>query len=309
MLSSINPRTLGIAIALASVVIGAGWQLATRAGASRVLHPFDLMLMRYIIPALILMPLLLRNGFTLPNMSAIHQCTVIASGGLGFGLAAVHGAQWAPAAHMGVLVSGSTPMFVAILLWLVLHKTPNKRLLFGIGLLCTGALLVSSHQIQGNSGFALSSNVLLGDALFVTASILWAIYTVALSKTSINPLHLAAVVTFWSAIGITIIWTIANGLGGPTGWAVSRFANAGTNAIVWHGFMQGIVGGILGTLSYLWVARLLGPVTASGIGAAVPAMTAIGAWLLLAEPLTPLMLLGVGSTVAGILVAQVWAKR
>ncbi|MEO5671000.1 MAG: hypothetical protein ABIR26_09955, partial [Ramlibacter sp.] len=51
-----KPALRGWAAALLMVLIGAGWQLATRAGARAALAPVDLALLRYAIPALLLAP-------------------------------------------------------------------------------------------------------------------------------------------------------------------------------------------------------------------------------------------------------------
>jgi hypothetical protein len=52
----------GVFAALAAVVIGAGWHVATRLGVTTSLHPVDLALLRYGVPALIMLPVLLKTG-------------------------------------------------------------------------------------------------------------------------------------------------------------------------------------------------------------------------------------------------------
>ena len=54
-----NSNTLlGLLAGLAAALIGAGWQLASRYGVTTTLGPMELAALRYLVPALVLMPLL-----------------------------------------------------------------------------------------------------------------------------------------------------------------------------------------------------------------------------------------------------------
>ena len=99
----------GVAAAFATVLIGAGWQVATRLGTTTSLQPVDLALMRYCVPAILLAPVWWRVR---PVPSGIDRRVLIAmlvGGGLPFGLLGMAGSQFAPVAHMGALLPGSMP--------------------------------------------------------------------------------------------------------------------------------------------------------------------------------------------------------
>jgi drug/metabolite transporter (DMT)-like permease len=109
----------GVACALAAALLGAGWQLATRHGVTTTLGPWDLACLRYGVPALVLLPLWLRTGLKPRGMGGLALALLVAGGGLPFGLLVVGGAQYAPAAHLGVFMAGTMPLFTALLAWIV----------------------------------------------------------------------------------------------------------------------------------------------------------------------------------------------
>lgn len=105
---------IGLLAALAAALIGSGWQIASRHGVTTTLGPLELAVLRYGIPALVLLPLLLRTGLFPQGLPRGRLGLLVLGGGLPFGLLALAGAQWAPAAHMGVFMAGSVPLFTAL---------------------------------------------------------------------------------------------------------------------------------------------------------------------------------------------------
>src|SRR5262245_6327129 len=115
----------GLLAGLASALIGGGWQIATRHSTTATgVAPADLALLRYAIPAVILLPVLWRAWPKLRRTDGRCLLLMAAGGGLPFGLLAIGGTQFAPAAHMGVLVAGAAPLFAAGLAWCVWREVP-----------------------------------------------------------------------------------------------------------------------------------------------------------------------------------------
>ena len=52
----------GAAWGLLAALIGAGWMVMTRFGLQQSLNAYDLIAFRYTVPAIVLLPLLFRNG-------------------------------------------------------------------------------------------------------------------------------------------------------------------------------------------------------------------------------------------------------
>ncbi len=86
----------GVACALAAVFIGAGWHVATRLGVTTSLHPVDLALLRYGVPAIVMLPVLFQTGLMPKGAPKGWLTLVICGAGLPFGLLAMAGSQFAP---------------------------------------------------------------------------------------------------------------------------------------------------------------------------------------------------------------------
>ncbi|MEP0049844.1 MAG: DMT family transporter, partial [Roseobacter sp.] len=169
----------GLAAWVICVIVGASWQLATRLGVTTSLTPIDLALLRYALPTLVLLPILLRQGFGTKGKPIWVPTLVIIGGGLPFGLLGMAGAQFAPASHMGAVLPGSMPVFVALLSAIVLGERFGRNRIIGLTAIVFGVACVVGTSFAGTAG---GTDVLVGDALFIMAGVFWAIYTVAYRK-------------------------------------------------------------------------------------------------------------------------------
>ena len=109
-----NKNTLlGILAAMAASVIGSAWQIASRHAVTTTLAPLDLAFLRYCIPTLMLLPLVIRTGLFPANLSRLKLLFLVAGGGLPFVFVGLTGARFAPVAHMGILLAAVMPVFTA----------------------------------------------------------------------------------------------------------------------------------------------------------------------------------------------------
>jgi drug/metabolite transporter (DMT)-like permease len=287
-------RRLGWLCAAAGVAVAAAWQLSTRKAALGQLAPFDLLILRYSVAALVLLPWLFKHGFWPRQLPVAKTLVMLTSGGLGFGLLAIHALKLAPVAHFGALVPGTVPIFVAALCWWLFDERIQGKSIIALAVLMLGVMLVSTGGVWNSTG---SEWVWLGDLMFVGAAAMWAVYSVNGRSAGLEPLHLSGLVAFWSTPVIAIIWLLAPG---------SLLPQASWTLIVHQGLMQGVLGGVIGTVLFLTSLKHLGTTDAASAGAATPAVVAVGGWLLLGEGLNPVAVFGVGLTVVGILAAQRW---
>ncbi len=279
---------LGLLAWTATVLIGASWQLATRLGVTTTLSPVDLALLRYVIPAVALFPVLMRHGIVPKDTSLWALALIVVGGGLPFGLLGMAGAQFAPASHMGALLPGSMPVFVALLSALFLGERFGVNRLFGLSIITAGvACVVSSTFLRTTGG----SNVLLGDSLFISAGVLWAIYTVAYKKSGLDPWYGAALVCFWSSVPIVPIWFFSPN----AALLVAPFHDVFLQVLA-----QGLLAGLLGLAAYGAAIRHLGASVAGASGAVVPVMTAFGGVVFLNETLSLLTGIGIACVVSGL---------
>ena len=278
----------GLLAWLITVTVGAGWQLATRFGVTTTLTPIDLALLRYVIPAIALFPILVRHGFWVKDRPLWILALIVIGGGLPFGLLGMAGAQFASASHMGALLPGSMPIFVALLSVVFLGERFGRGRILGLGIIILGVACVVGATLFGTTG---GSNVLLGDALFISAGVFWAIYTVAYRKSGLDPWRGAALICFWSSILVLPIWIMS-----PS----AALLDAPLPDIALQVAAQGILAGLIGLAAYGAAIRHLGASVAAVSGAVVPALTAIGGYLLLGEALSWLTAIGVASVAVGI---------
>ncbi|MEM8730202.1 MAG: DMT family transporter [Pseudomonadota bacterium] len=276
----------GVFAWLVTVTVGASWQLATRFGVTTTLSPIDLALLRYCIPAIVLCPVLMRHGFRPASLSWGTIALIVIGGGLPFGLLGMVGAQFAPASHMGALLPGSMPLFVALLsaVWLGEHFTQTRVL--GLAAITAGVACVVGPTLFGAAG-----QVLVGDGLFLLAGLFWAVYTVAYRSSGLDPWHGAALICFWSALLAVPIWLLSPG---------ASLWSAPFPDIALQIFAQGILAGLVGLAAYGAAISHLGASIAAVSGAAVPVLTAIGGYVLLGEPLSWSTGLGVICVAVGI---------
>jgi len=278
----------GVFAWIATILIGASWQLATRFGVTTTLMPIDLALLRYVIPAVALLPVLFRMGFLPTGVPLWTLLLIVAGGGLPFGLLGMAGAQFAPASHMGALLPGSMPVFVALLSVLILGERFGKGRIIGLGVIVIGVVCVVGAALSGSEG---GPSVLFGDALFILAGVFWAVYAVAYRKSGFDPWHGAALICFWSAILIAPLWAIM-----PN----TTLLSVPLPDLALQVAAQGVLAGLLGLAAYGSAIRHLGASVAAVSGAVVPALTALGGLVLLGEPLSMLTGLGVALVAGGI---------
>ncbi|MGE0723374.1 MAG: DMT family transporter [Alphaproteobacteria bacterium] len=280
---------LGTLAALASVAIGAGWQVATRLGTTTTLDPLDLALFRYLVPALVLAPIWLRRGLVPQGASPGVLAILVAGAGLPFGLIAMVGARYAPVAHMGVLLPATMPLFVAMLSAFAFGETFSGRRRIGFVLIVAGVTAIGLPALADRS-----TGAWRGDALFLLAALLWSIYTVAYRRSGLDPWTAAATVSAWSATLVLPLWLLGGG---------ERIAATPPADLAFQVMMQGIVAGIGGLAIYAIAVRNLGPTRAATSGALVPAAAALGGHLVLGETIDWLSVLGIAAAASGVALA------
>lgn len=286
---------IGLLAALAAALLGSGWQIISRHGVTTALGPLELAILRYGVPALVLLPLLVKTGLFPARLPRRRLGLLVLGGGMPFGLLVLAGAQWAPAAHMGVLVAGSVPLFTAF----------GARLAHGeriTGVRMAGLLLIGGGMaVFGFGGLGDAVHTWRGDLLFVLAAMAWAVYTLAFRGSGLTPWQGAALINAWSSL---LLLPVLLAFGAP------KLLTAPWGDVAWQALGQGVVAGLLGIVTYMAAIARLGAARASLSAALVPVSTALGAAWLLGEPLGALTLAASGLVACGVALASgVWGRR
>jgi drug/metabolite transporter (DMT)-like permease len=281
---------LGWTAAFAMVFIGAGWQLATRFGAAGGFNPLDLALLRYLVPALLLAPVWWRlfsgQVRAQPKRTWQHLALIVVGSGLPFGLLVMTGARYAPVSHMAALLPGFIPLLMIAGTSALTGKLPARTQMLAAAVVFAGVSLVS-----GMWSTVGSSQVWLGDFLFVCAALLWSIYSLAFRSLGLTGWQGAALVSFWSALAVVPLWL----------WhADTKLWSVSTQALLLQVAWQGVLAGTLGIAAYGYAMRVLGPTRPAVVGALVPVVSSIGGVWLLGETMDSAAWCGVALVTAGI---------
>lgn len=188
------------------------------------------------------------------------------------------------------LLANLASIFVTLAVWIFLRQRPTRLFLAGLAAALTGVLLLVHSSLE------FSATGLVGDALGVVTAMFYAGYILAvkaLRDRGETTLHLMAVTTTLTAI---VLFPVALATGEQLfpktaeGWL-----NLLGLALVSHAAGQGLIAYALAHL----------PAAFSSLSLLFqPVMAALFAWLLLAEPLAPLQVVGGLIVLAGIYLAR-----
>lgn len=281
------------------VLVWAGFALSVRAISSTALAPADVAMIRFLVPALVLLPWLPQRIKQFRQVSKTNLLLVLI-GGVPFFLIASAGGALTSAAYVGTLIAGTSPLFVAMIGVLFFKQSLSAKTLVSLGVIVAGAavlVLSRTGADQGSllNGLGLQSPLLQGVGYLLSAAIMWAAYTIGLKRSGLDAIGNALLVAWCSPILllICVLTDIA-----PTAIGQFSFADAFPFIVV-----QGLGVGVIATVGYSYAINLLGAEKSATIGSFAPVLTALLAVPLLGESVSPMLLLGIGITVCGVILA------
>lgn len=310
----LSSRAKGLAAAVVTVAMWTAFIIIARASAAGSLTPLDLAAARIAGAGMVLLPwgwwLLQKNRAAALDTSAATQPvsslfglsplslrqTALAGvfGAVLYAMFSYAGFFYAPAAHASVLMPGSLPLWTAILAVIVLREriTPSRAI--GLLLIVAGDLLVGGRSLlQAFSG----GEVWKGDLLFMSAAFCWACYTIIVRRHRLEAVRATIAITVFAMFSFVPVYALLVGLG----LLSSHFATAPLGEVLFQMLFQGVGSVVISGITFTLMVGYFGPVRSTMITALVPGLSALGAVLFLAEPLSLNLLLGLGLVTAGIL--------
>ncbi len=281
---------LGVSCALGAVIIWASWMAITRLGVTTSLSAQDVTMLRFGIAGLLLSPVILRKGFSIKKLGLFRFLILVCGAGAPYSLVASSGLIYAPAAHAGILIPGVMPLFVAILAMLIFQEKFTKQRLTGYGLILGGLLVIA-----GIGSMTYQVSYFAGHMLMLSASLMWACYTLVLRQSQLDALHAAAIVAVSSMILFTPFYFFMNGF--------NIIHLPMTDIAIQAGF-QGIVATIFALYLFGKAISLLGAPLAASFGALVPVLAALIAIPILGEWPSILEWTGIGIVTGGVYLAS-----
>jgi drug/metabolite transporter (DMT)-like permease len=308
----ISAKTVGIMAAVVTILIWSSFIVIARASAKGSLLPLDMVFLRFIGAAIVLLPwgwLIVRSqrqlaATTKETMAlswlglspyAFKLTALVGTiGGVGYAMLAYSGFFFAPAAHASVLLPGTLPLSTALVaLWLLKDRiTPTRAL--GLGLIFGGDLLVGGTSLlkafEGGETWK-------GDLLFLAASTCWAFYSVIARKHALDAVKATIAITVFTAVTYVPVYAVLMGFNGIS----SRLVAAPWSEIAFQTVFQGVGSVVISGISFTKMIQYFGPVRSTMLTALVPGLSALGAVFFLGEPLNTSLLAGLALVTFGIL--------
>ena len=249
-----------------------------------MLTSWDIALLRFGVGASIAVFFLPR--ILLPPLKVIALFSLF--GGIGYAVVVYAAFRLAPAAHASVLLPGTLPFLTAIIAWLWLGERFTGPRQAALLIVFAGIVLTAADSLS--LGMHVSPAQILGDALFLCGSSLWAIFTLLLARYPMPPLAATVTTTLGSAAVYLPVWLL---------FLPSNLALASAREIIIQAAYQGVLVVFIAMLLYTFAVRSLGSQTVALLMAFVPVISALAAVPVLGEPLPLLTLTGLGAVTVG----------
>lgn len=263
-----------------TMLIWAGFALSVRTIGKSPLTTADVALLRFGIPSLLLLPFLPSRWAKLSSLNPLHILMILVGSGLPFFYAASTGGASTSAAYVGALIPGASPIFVALLAYILYAQKVSMWKIF-----CLMIIGISIAALLSSDSGDLGSNVLKGSTILLGASCLWAVYTLGLRKVEMD------------AIGCTILLCIPSFLILVTlvlcDVVPTHIGQFSLDEALPFILVQGLGVGVLASLTYSYAIQTIGADKSAVIGSMTPAVASLLAIPLLGEELDLNTIVGV----------------
>ena len=264
---------LGLVAAAVAVTIWAGWISATRLAMTERVDPVVLSLCRNAVPAVLLLPLILRRGIV-PRGASPGAVALMALGwGTPFVLLCGAGLQTVPASLFAPLTPGPAPILVALILAGMFRERLSPAVLTGLVLVALSLALILGQWLVAADRAALA-----GAPWLLAASCGLALYSVNFMRSGLTPAEATGYVGLWS-LPLLVPFALLR----PEAFAGPSLSEWGLHLLV-----QGLLAGVVAALAYAVAIRHLGTVRGSMANAMMPVAAALAGMWLLGERLSPL---------------------
>ena len=289
----LSERLRGYLAACVVVLCWSGFNIVSRFGSKGVFTPFDLAAMRFGVSGAIALPLFLS---WVPMRDWPRYLAIACLGGLGYGVLVYSGFAFAPTAHAGVFVNGGIPFWTITLVTAMAGWKIQRHMVISLALSTCGLVLISFDSLF----HAHQAGMWIGDVLFLTAALLWAIFGLLMRRWQLRP-HLAILgLASFSCVIYLPVYLL---------WLPKTIATAPAFDIGLQCVYQGIIAALLAGWMYSYANLKIGAASASMMLALVPGVSALGAIPILGEALTLTIAAGILLVSCGALLGALPAQN
>lgn len=278
----IKNRQQGYGFALAAACIWAGFILVSRMGGISELLPYDVIAIRYITCAGILLPIWwFKYRFAVFTPQLIITSLV---GGVAYTLCAFSGFQLASASHAAILLPGMMPLFIIILSFLINKESHGLQKWLGIGIITLGVLVLFAGELGLFSGVInININTLLGDGWLIAAAFFWAVFSVLIKRWKITPWQVTVSLALLTSLFYLPVYFA---------FLPKAFSAASWSDILLQVFYQGIMATIVQMIIYVKAVERIGPSGMGSVMSIVPVISGVSAIFLFDEQVSVELVMG-----------------
>ena len=220
---------LGYAAIITTLFLWSGFFLSLRGGAISDLQPADIALARFLIPAAVLLPFVLKSMNQIRAVPSKYLLGIIVGSGLPYLLIAGTAMHYAPVSHGSALIPGTLPLFVSAIAVLCYQQPLSQHRIIGLSAVLLGILVF----LLSNLGAEYNWLQLKGHSLFLVGSLMWAIFTISARVANLNAYVCAG---FVSVISFAML-VIAVGFG----WLDSYLATTPIKQWPWNELVLSLI--------------------------------------------------------------------
>lgn len=282
-------RIQGVVWAILAVAIWSGSLVLLRLGVTTSLNAYDLTALRFFTAALLLLPVILKQGFAFGRLGVSGMFLMIAGFGAPYVILISLALTTAPASAAGALNPGVMAIASVLMGVVILRDRIGIFRFGGIIFILAGMLFLALQQTANSIG---------GHLILILTGCMWAGYALIVRKNGIPALHATAIVAVGSALLYLPIYVTA---------LPKQISAAPLLDVLMQIGFQGILVSIVAVFSFNRSAELLGPVAGASLPALIPLATLFIGSIILREPMgivevTTAITIGIG--VALILIRQ-----
>ena len=283
----------GYLLAAVTILIWAGFVVMSRVAGKSALTPFDTAALRIGTAALVLSPWWVPRLLN-PALRQLrwYQSALFALlAGICYPLLAYGGFVYAPASHGAVLISGTMPFFTTLFAYFLLGERASRVRVLGLAVIAAGVAALFAANFTGPAP-ATTGSVVLGDLMFISASVMWGLFGTLLKKWKVRAFNVTLGVVAFSALIYLPLYAL---------FLPSQLDQAPLSQIVSQAVFQGVIVVCIAMWTYAKAAELIGPSKLAILTSLVPATATLMAIPVLGESLSTAAAAGVALTSIGAL--------
>ncbi|NRA21004.1 MAG: DMT family transporter [Oceanospirillaceae bacterium] len=268
--SSSHLHSGGLSLVI-TLVIWSFYFVALRSGAQSQLTSYDMALLRFVLPALVLLPILLKARTKILAVPKRYLLGIVAGAGLPFYLLSVIASSQVQAVIGSLLIPGVAPVFVTMIAVVFFSERLSKRRFTGLLAVTVGVAVLVVNELNQ------TDQQLLGPLLYLGAAALWAVYTISVKVAKLSGLEVAAILNVSAALILLACL--------PMDGFESNLMQVPLAEILPQLLIMGVFCGVISVVTYGNAIQKLGAELAACWGAMTPVFVAFLAYFLLEEQL------------------------